>query len=401
LNKKTAVAIGAILSVMLIFIVFAGGIVLGRKLENTKHPEWQTPYDLSKAQHMMALIDKDYVDKVNMDKLKEGAVQGIVDALNDPFTNYFNTKSYKSFTEDMNGSFSGVGIIFQQDKKTKELIVVEPIEGSPAEKAGVKAKDVIVKINSEPTKGMNQDTAVGKIKGKVGTQVTLSMRRDNAKKLIDFKLIRAEIILPNVTSKMLKNKIGYVRIHDFNAKTSDKLVEKYNTLLDQDMRGLILDLRGNPGGILDEAVRVGSVWIDKGVIVSIKRPRTGDTSPEYALGGADTKTPVVVLVDKYSASASEIVSGALQDYERAILIGETTFGKACVQTVTPLDDGSGISLTTDYYYTPKGRMIHKKGIRPDIVVKADAKSKEDVQMKKATEVIEELISGKRKLKKAS
>jgi carboxyl-terminal processing protease len=400
LNKKTIIAIALVLTAMFTFSAFAGGVLLGRKFENDRHQEWKAPYDLSKARHVMAIIDQSYVDKVAQSKLQEGAVKGIIDALGDPFTHYLEAKSFESFNEETDGFFDGVGIYISQNKN-KELVVVAPIEESPAEKAGVKANDIIVKIDGKEVKGMTEDQAVDKIRGKRGTQVVLAMRRKGEKQLLEFKLTRDKITFPNVTSKKMSDGIGYIRIHQFNSETSPELVKKYGKLKNDGIKGLILDLRGNPGGVLEEAVRVGSVWIDKGTIVKVKKPRTGEVEPLYALGGADTKTPVVVLVDGNSASASEIVAGALQDYKRGILIGETTFGKASVQTVIKLEDGSGILLTTNKYYTPKDRMIHKKGIKPDIVVKADPKSKQDTQMQKAVEVIKELMSGKRKLKTVS
>lgn len=400
MNKKGIIAVAAILSLMLIFSALAGGILLGRKFEKDRHAEWKTPYDLSKAQHVMAIIDQSYVDKVAKNKLQEGAVKGIIDALDDPFTHYLEAKSFESFNEETNGFFDGVGIYISQNKN-KELVVVAPIEDSPAEKAGVKANDIIVKIDSEEVKDMTEDQAINKIRGKRGTQVVLAMRRTGEKKLLDFKLTRDKITFPNVTSKKKSDGIGYIRIHQFNSETSPELAKKYNKLIEDGIKGLVLDLRGNPGGVLEEAVRVGSLWIEKGPIVKVKKPRTGEVEPLYALGGADTKTPIVVLVDGNSASASEIVAGAIQDYKRGILVGETTFGKASVQTVMTLEDGSGILLTTNKYYTPKDRMIHKKGIKPDITIKGDPKSNKDEQMLRAEEVIKELMSGKRKLKTVS
>lgn len=236
-------------------------------------------------------------------------------------------------------------------------------------------------------------------------------------------MTRAQINIPNVSSEKLDNDIGYLRLHQFNEQTKVDLRKHYNDLKSQKVKGVILDLRNNPGGILEQSVDVGSMWIKSGPIVKVKS-RTGHVESHNAAGGADEKMPLVVLVNKGSASAAEIVAGALQDYGRAIIIGETTFGKASVQTVINLSDGSGLLLTTDKYLTPKGRLIHKKGIKPDIVVKFDphedkgdtGKSGEDkevlpeddprkplrdIQLDKAKEVLRELISGKRKLKEAS
>lgn len=373
---------------------------LGRELEVLRAEKFaQELPSVQKVQEVLQIIDHAYVDNVSDKKLIDGAVKGMLEALDDPYTHYLDAKHFDMFKEHTTGHFVGVGIIISESKN-KELIVVSPIKGTPADEAGIKENDVITKIDDKPTKGMNSDQAVRLIRGKRGTKVTLTMRRENVKEPLVFSLIRDKITIPNVDSKVLESNIGYLHLHEFNGRTGKDLREHYNKLKSNGVKGVILDLRNNPGGILEEAVGVASMWIPSGPIVKIKS-RTGEIKSENAVGGADKDMPLVVLVNKHSASASEIVSGALQDYGRAIIVGETTFGKASVQTVVDLPDGSGILLTTDKYLTPKGRMIHKTGVKPDIKVEVDSKAKDDVQQKKAIEVLQELISGKRKLKAAA
>ena len=402
MSRKTLVTIGAVIAILLFSLTFVGGVVLGEIVQQHKDQRFVLSQPATaKIDEVMRVIDHAYVDRVSEKTMVDGAVKGIIESLDDPFTHYLDAKYFKSFKEETSGHFDGVGIVVSA--KNGELVVVSPIDGTPASKAGIKANDVIIKINNKPTKGMDTDKAVDMIRGKAGTKVTLAIRREGVKDPLTFELTREQINIPNVVSKKLDGNIGYARVHEFNERTSTDLKEQYDNLKAQGIKGFILDLRDNPGGLLDEAVNVGSIWIEKGPIIKIK-DRYGSIETRDANGGADTKMPLVVLINKGSASASEIVSGALQDYGRAVIIGETSFGKASVQTVINLSDGSGLLLTTDKYLTPKGRMIHKKGIKPDIVVKFDDKAiahGQDNQLDKAKEIIRELISGKYELKAAS
>ncbi|HEY3375742.1 MAG TPA: S41 family peptidase [Candidatus Aquicultor sp.] len=400
MERKTLVAAIIILAVLVVFSSFAGGMFLGKSIEQRYAQDYASDIpSVDKVGEVLQIIDHAYVDPVSDRKLVNGAVQGMVDAIGDPFTHYLDATHFKAFNEETSGHFDGIGVVVSEGK-TKELVVVKPIEGTPAARAGIKANDVIVKIGDKATRGMDQESAVKLIKGKAGTKVTLTIRREGEKKLLTFTLVREQINVPNVTSKMLKNQVGYARIEQFNQRTGEDLKKEFDKLSGEGMKGFILDLRQNPGGIVDEAVNVGSQFIQSGPIVKIKS-KTGQIDSRDATGGADTTTPVVVLVDKGSASASEIVSGALQDYKRAVIVGTTTFGKASVQTVIRLSDGSGILLTTDHYLTPAGRMIHKKGIKPDVIVKFKKTDKTDVQLEKAQQVVQDLISGKMKLEPVS
>lgn len=400
MDRKILVVAGLVLLVLVVFSAFAGGMFYGRVLEQHRAEKYaQELPSVQKVQEVLQIIDHAYVEPVSDRKLINGAVKGLIDALGDPYTHYLDAKHTDAFEEEMTGHFDGVGLMLSEDK-AHDGLVVAPMEGTPAEKAGVKANDVIIKIGDKSTKGMGSDKAVKLIRGKRGTQVTLTMRREGVKDPLVFTLTRDQITIPNVTEKKLDGNIGYIRLYQFNESTSDDIKKHYESLKSKGIKGLILDLRHNPGGILTEAVDTGSMWIASGPIVKIQN-RNGDIDSKDAIGGADTKMPLVVLINHGSASASEILSGALQDYGRAVIVGETSYGKASVQTVIKLEDNSTILLTTDKYLTPKGRMIHKKGIKPDVVVKFDHKDPKDNQLQKAIEVMKDIFSGKRKLKLAS
>lgn len=401
MDRKVLAATGVALAFLVVFATFAGGMFLGQTLEKQKTEAYRQGLpSVQKVQEVFSIIDHAYVEEISDKKLINGAVEGMLEALDDPYTHYFDKTHFDKFMEDTTGHFDGVGIVISENKD-KELVVISPIDGTPADKAGIKENDVITKIDDKATKGKNSDEAVKLIRGKRGTKVKLTIRREGSKAPLVFNLVRAQINIPNVSSEKVDGDIGYLRLHQFNEQTQADLKKHYEELKAQKVKGVVFDLRNNPGGILEQSVDVGSMWIKSGAIVKVKS-RTGQIESRNANGGADEEMPLVILVNKGSASAAEIVAGAMQDYKRAVIVGETTFGKASVQTVINLSDGSGILLTTDKYLTPKGRMIHKKGIKPDIVIKFDPhKDKEDVQLKKAEEVLRELISGKRVLKAAS
>lgn len=384
--------------VLAVFASFIGGMFTGKYIEQRDQQKFaQELPSVQKVAEVLDIIDQHYVESVSDKKLISGAINGMIEALGDPFTHYQEAKCYNAFKEEMTGHFYGVGISLSEEKSPDgELLVERPIPNTPAARAGIKERDIIAKIGDKTTKGMKVEDAVKLIRGEKGTKVSLTIKRNGVKDPMVFEIVREQINTPNVFSKKLDNDIGYLQIYEFNAETGNEARKQYDKLKADGIKGLILDLRGNPGGLLDQAVDLASLWIPSGPIVKT-RSRMGHERSENALGGADTQMPLVVLVNKGSASASEIVSGALQDYGRAVIVGETTFGKASVQSVITLSDGSGLLLTTEKYYTPKGRMIYKKGIKPDVEIKFEHNGKKDNQLEKAKEVIREIFSGKRKL----
>ena len=299
------------------------------------------------------------------------AIRGMLATLDDPYTRFLDPREFKEMQIDTSGELSGVGIQLSLDKDTKELIVVSPIDGSPASRADVKPKDVITQINGKSTKGMSTEDAVKLIRGPVGTKVSIQLRR-NKTQLVSVDLIRDRIEIHAVDSRLNTtpdgSKVGYIRLKQFNANATKDMRAAIRELETKGAQGYVLDLRSNPGGLLMASVEIARQWLDDGVIVSTKT-RDGVQDIKRASGKALTKAPVVVLVNEGSASASEILSGALQDNNRAILVGQKTFGKGLVQSVRGLSDGSGMTVTIAKYLTPSGRDIHKFGIQPNITAK--------------------------------
>jgi carboxyl-terminal processing protease len=331
----------------------------------------------------LQLVKSKYVEEVDTNVLVAGAVKGMVNSLGDPHSIYMDPKMYKEFMVETEGSFGGVGIVL--GVKDKILTVVSPIEGTPSEKAGIKSGDQIIKIDGNEAKDMALDEAVSKIRGPEGTMVTLSIRHEG-EPLKDYILTRSSIQIKTVSGKMLPDKIGYIRLSMFNENTGSDLVRKYQELEAQGMKGVILDLRDNPGGLLNESVKVASLFVPKGPVVSVV---TRDGHREtHSSNLAAIKYPAAVLVNGGSASASEIVAGAVQDTASGTLIGVKTYGKGSVQTVIRDEsDDSAIKLTIAKYLTPNDRSINGVGIEPDIKVEMDKNSATDIQLDKAVEFL--------------
>ena len=295
------------------------------------------------------------------------AIRGMLASLNDPYTRFLDPKQFKEMRIDTSGELMGVGIQLSLDTTTKELVVVSPIEGTPASRAGVLSKDVIVSIDGNSTKGMSTEDAVKLIRGPEGSDVILGLRRGD--QVLDVPLTRARIEINAVTYRLNKTKdqqkIGYIRLKQFNANAAKEMRQAAKSLEEQGAEGYVLDLRGNPGGLLEASIDIARQWLNEGIIVST-RTREGIRDVRRATGSAITDKPLVVLIDQGSASASEILSGSLQDNSRAELVGQKTFGKGLVQAVRGLSDGSGLTVTIAKYLTPKGTDIHKNGIEPDV-----------------------------------
>lgn len=333
---------------------------------------------------VIQLVKSRYVDDVSVDTLMNGAIKGVISSLGDPHSVYMDPKMYKEFMIETEGSFGGVGIVV--GVKDKVLTVVSPIEGTPGDKAGIKSGDQIVKIDGQDTKDLALDEAVNKIRGPEGTQVTLTIRRNQETK--DYILTRSNIQIKTVTGKILQDNIGYIRISMFNENTGNDFIRKYQELEKQGMKALVLDLRDNPGGLLEESAKVAGMLVPKGPIVSVVQ-RNGQRDTKYS-SLEEVKYPLVVLVNGGSASAAEIVSGAVQDTGAGTLVGTKTYGKGSVQTIIQLDSGTAIKLTIAKYLTPKDRSINGVGIEPDIRVDVPETKEvpsKDIQLDKAIEVV--------------
>jgi carboxyl-terminal processing protease len=328
----------------------------------------QTYEELKVFSDVLDIIEKNYVDPVESKELIRGAIEGMINSI-DPHSAYLLPDAYKDLQIETRGEFSGIGIVITMQDNM--ITVISPIEGTPAYKAGVKAGDRIIKVDGEETKAMMLWEAVKLMRGKKGTEVMITVVRNGLSDPIDFTLVRDIIPLESVRAHQLKPGYGYIRITNFREKTGDDVVAALKELEPDKapLKGLILDLRDNPGGLLDQAIEVADVFLDNGQIVSIKGRREAHSKTYMARKNKVKRPyPIVLLINEGSASAAEIVAGALQDHGRCVVLGTASFGKGSVQTVEPLRDGSGLKLTIARYYTPNGNAIQASGIVPDVVV---------------------------------
>ena len=342
------------------------GVLLGKGWDRTVLAT-ETYEELKTFTEVLAHVQKHYVEDVKTKDLVYGAIRGMLSTL-DPHSAFMPPDVYKEVQVETKGEFGGVGI--QIGMKENRLTVIAPIDGTPAERAGVKAGDFIIKVNEESTKDMTLLDAVQKMRGLKGTKVTLTIQREGVADPLVFPLVREVIKIESVRFKMLDGNIGYVRLTQFQDQSSKDVANAVRKLREQKMQSLILDLRNNPGGLLNSAVEVSEQFVGLNRLIVYIKTREGRKDDYISHNKEQPEDyPVIVLVNEGSASASEIVAGALQDWGRAVVVGVQTFGKGSVQTILPLGDGSGLRLTTAKYYTPKGRSIHGVGINPDIVVK--------------------------------
>jgi len=356
---------------LFIFIVASAGIFIGRWSVTSVSAEGEGYEELRTFTEVMSMVKKYYVEEVKTKDLVEGAIKGMLNSL-DPHSSYMTPEGFKEMQVDTKGEFGGLGI--QIGVKDNLLTVIAPIEDTPAFKAGIKAGDKILKINNESTKDLSLQDAVSKMRGAPKTPVTLGVFREGWKDTKDFVIVREIIKIKSVKSKVLEDNIGYIKLSQFQEQTADDLAAALKQLNDSKVTSLILDLRNDPGGLLNSAIDVTSQFLPKGKLVVYTKTRSGEKS-EFATSGENPFTPpMIILVNQGSASASEIVAGALKDWNRAVILGTQTFGKGSVQTVIPLSGGAGLRLTTAKYYTPKGISIQNTGITPDIVVKLAAKN---------------------------
>ncbi|MBH0181240.1 MAG: S41 family peptidase [Nitrospira sp.] len=341
------------------------GVILGKGWERTGHAG-ETYEELKTFSEVLNQVQKHYVDETKPKDLIQGAIRGMLATL-DPHSAYMTPEMYKEMQVETRGEFGGVGI--QIGVKENRLAVIAPIEGTPAHRAGIKAGDFIVKVNDETTKDLTLMDAVQKMRGPKGSKVNLTIQREGTPDPMLFTLVRDTIKIESVKSKVIDN-LGYVRLTQFQEATGRDLAKAIKQFKEQKVQGTILDLRNNPGGLLTAAVDVSEQFLPNGKLVVYTKSREGKKD-EWVSKSKDQleDLPVIILVNEGSASASEIVAGALQDWGRAVIVGTTSFGKGSVQTILSLGDGSGLRLTTAKYYTPKGRSIQSTGITPDIVVK--------------------------------
>ncbi|MGE5894366.1 MAG: S41 family peptidase [bacterium] len=358
----------------LLVLLASAGIFIGKwGIENVGAAN-DAYEELKTFTEVLTIVEKNYVEEVKVKDLVAGAIRGMLSSL-DPHSGYMTPDSYKEMQVDTKGEFGGLGI--QIGMKENLLTVIAPIEDTPAFKAGIKAGDIILKVDGETTKDMTLFDAVKKMRGPKGTTVTINVIREGWKEPKDFAIVRDIIKIKSVKHKVMEEGIGYVKVNQFQENTADDLAASLKELKAQSISSLVLDLRNDPGGLLNSAIDVADQFLPPGRLVTYIKGRSGEKQ-EYLTRGQRPAYDftMIVLVNQGSASASEIVAGALKDWDRAVILGVTTFGKGSVQSVIPLSEGSALRLTTAKYYTPKGVSIQNTGIKPDIEVKLPVKDGE-------------------------
>jgi len=407
-HKVIKIVVGIIVGLVLVTGAFSGGLLVGWLLpEKTAiesplaspdptqtTPAVKTPSDLDQLfkpfWEAWDLVHEQYVDQpVDDVKMMQGAISGMMDSLGDEHSGYMDPQTYEEATRPLDESYEGIGAYV--DVSGDFLTVITPIQGSPAEAAGIKPGDKIIKINDNDMTGIDPSVALQSVLGPAGTEVKLTIQRGEENEILEFTITRATIDLPSVEGKMLDNNIAYISISTFGENTSQLLQKYLKELLANNPKGLILDLRYNSGGYLTTAIEVISQFIPSGVVMYEQEGDGSETSYEAIPGGLATDIPLVVLVNEGSASASEITAGAIQDYNRAPLVGVTTYGKGSVQNWIPLSNDQGaVRITIARWLTPNHRQIHKVGLTPDYVVEItedDVAANKDPQLEKAIELI--------------
>ncbi|MFW5855737.1 MAG: S41 family peptidase [Bacillota bacterium] len=351
-----------------------------------------------KFQQVLYMIKNYHVDEFDMETLLRGAIKGMLNEV-DSFSSYMTPREYEEMQTELEGRFGGIGI--RITSRNDQLTIISPIKGTPGEEVGLQAEDIITHIDGEPTEEMTQEEAVDRMRGEPGTEVELTIYREGEQEPLDFEITRDDIEIPYVESEMLEGNIAHISVLEFGENVGEKVEKEIASLEEEGAEKIILDLRSNPGGLLEEAVSVASNFFDEGRVVSVKQRQGEDEILRVSDDIDSVDMPLVVLINRGSASASEIVAGAIKDRERGILIGDRTFGKGTVQRVIPLEDESAVRLTIARYYTPADNQIKEdEGIEPDIKIEHGLESEEDKQLQKAIEILKEGIYDE-ELEKAS
>ncbi|WP_273322313.1 S41 family peptidase [Vallitalea guaymasensis] len=394
--------------ILVINVIYFGTSSLMHQVEDNKGVQvvkegYNTPEE--KIKDILKLVeDRYYLENYKEEELYhsayDGLYSGLLDGLEDPYTEYYTKKEYESFMESTSGSYEGIGAVVTYNEETKELMIVSPFIGSPAEKAGLLPGDIVRKVDDKNIKGLTmEDVVANMIRGKKGTKVTLSIYRESDNSNMDLEIKRDVITMPTVSHEMLDDKIGYIRITGFEEVTYDQFKEALYDLEAQEQKGLIIDVRNNPGGLLNIVIDMADELLPEGLIVY-----TEDKNGYREQASSDEEhkftKPLVVLANENSASASEILTGAIKDSGIGTVVGTTTFGKGLVQRIFPLEDGSAVKVTISKYYTPSGNYIHGKGIEPDVKIELPEelkkelviKREEDTQFAKAVEVMKDKIA---------
>ena len=361
----------------------------------------EQPYEevVKKLSYLEMLVDNYYLEEVDQTAFADGIFKGFMSSLHDPYSTYYTKEEYRALIESSSGVYHGIGATVSKDVKTGIITIIRPFETGPAYKAGILPGDIIYKVENEEVTGLDLIEVVSKMKGVEGTSVRISIIREGITEPLEFEITRREIHVPTIEHEMLVDQIGYISIVEFDEITVSQFKKAIDELQKSGMKGLVIDLRNNPGGLLESVVRMLDRFIDKGLIVYTE-DKHGKRVEEKAKSKDKLTIPLAVIINGNSASASEIFAGAVQDYELGTVVGTTSFGKGIVQKVIPLTDGTAVKLTISKYYTPKGRNIHGTGIAPDVEVELVEEMKKEVsipkdkdnQLQEAIKIVKEKIN---------
>lgn len=384
-------------SVGLLIVVVLFSFLAGNRLQsfgdyffgpyaNNKNQSLQANLDFASTEKVFDLLKQKFDGELNMQALQDGLNRGLVQAAGDPYTTYLSAEEAAEFADDLNGTFSGIGA--ELGKRDDKLTIVAPLEGSPAQAAGIRAGDIIFKINGEEAVDLSVDAAVSKIRGEVGTEVTLTLLRGSES--LEKKITRAQISVPSVKYEVLEGNIGYLQITRFGDDTAELATKAALALKEQQVKGIVVDVRNNGGGLLDSAIKIAGLWLDNKVVVEERVG--GKTQSALKTGGNPILAgiPTQLLINQGSASASEILAGALHDHGAATLIGEKTFGKGSVQELIDLPGGAQLKVTVAHWYTPNGVNVDKEGIKPDIEVELTVEDFEQSRDPQKDRAVQEL-----------
>ena len=380
---------GIFIFAMIVSGSFNYGLFYGKPSESIVDDEAE-----DKIETLQSIIEKYYLNEYSREDMQNGLYKGLLESLGDPYSVYYTEEEYSEMTEDSEGVFEGIGAYLSQDPDTMVVTVTRPIPDSPAEKAGILAGDIIVEVDEENVEGDDLNITVAKIRGKAGSKVKIGVKREGRDGIIRFDIVRASVESMTVDSKMLDNSIGYIQISEFDDITYNQFLKAFNELKREEMTGLIIDLRDNPGGSVKTCVEIADELLPEGLIVYTEEK--DGTRDEYTSSGENYYDgPLVVLVNGNSASAAEILTGAIKDYGTGTILGTTTFGKGIVQRILPLGDGTGVKVTIASYFTPNGTDLHGVGIEPDEELELDVdaylEDKTDNQLDRAVEIVKSMI----------
>ena len=389
----------------IIGIIVLGLVVGFIEINSTNLPVEDSSYSDSfskyeeKLKEIFLALEEEYIEDIDLDLLLENSYNAFVDGIGDPYTTYYSEEEYKYFMQITEGRYQGIGVVISYGETNDTVVVEAPYKGSPGQKAGLLPRDIILEVDGEKVRGMDIARVANLIKGEKGTNVLIKIYRKSEEKEIEFNVTRDIIDIPTVEYEVLENKIGYITISSFDQVTYKQFVDAYKDLEKQDINGLIIDVRNNPGGLIHVVAAISDIFIPKGETIVYTKTKSGKQDDFKAKEKQRYNKPLVVLINHNSASASEIFAGAIKDYELGTIVGTKSFGKGLVQSTYELEDGSALKITVAKYYTPKSGYIHEKGIEPNVVVEMPEELKDeyfiekskDLQLIKAIEIINKKI----------